>query len=105
MPSTGISVDGIHETVKERCVVAARLLQRLADGDGELADAFDVALDLVAGHGGGNAGRRAGHDDVTGRKLHHFRKLGDDFRHVPDHLIEIAVLADLAVDLERDLAL
>src|SRR5581483_7402194 len=78
----------------------AGLFQRLADRDGELADTFDFTLDLVAGDRGGDAGWRAGHDDIAGGELHHFRKLGNDFRHVPDHLIEIAVLADLAVDLE-----
>src|SRR5271169_2856345 len=81
------------------------LFQRLPDGDGELADVFDLALDLVAGDGRGDAGGRAGHDDVTCAKLDHFRQLGNDLRHVPDHLVEVAVLTDLAVDLERDAAL
>ena len=71
----------------------------------ELADALDLAFDLVAGDGGGDARRRAGHDDVAGRERDHFRELGDDLRHVPDQLIEVAVLAQFAVDLERDLAL
>ena len=39
-----------------------------------------------------------------GRKLDHLGELGDDLRHVPDHLIEVAVLAHLAVDLEHDAA-
>ena len=81
------------------------LLQRLPDRDVELADAFDLALDLVAGDGGGDARRRAGHDDVAGGELDHLGQFRDDLRHVPDHLIEIAVLAHLAVDLERDAAL
>ena len=50
-------------------------------------------------------GRRAGHDDVAGFQRHHLRQLGNRLRHVPDHLVEIAVLAQLAVHLERDAAL
>ena len=38
-------------------------------------------------------------------QFHHFRQVGNDFRHVPDQLVEIAVLAQFAVALERDLAL
>ena len=68
----------------------------------ELADALDLAFELVAGNGGGDARGRAGHDDVAGRELDHLGKLHDHLRHVPDHLREIAVLADLAVALERD---
>src|SRR5581483_12486374 len=86
-----------HKTDKDAVREKPNLLQRLANGDGELADALDFALDLVAGDRGGDARRRAGHDDVTGGELHHLRKLGDDIRHVPDQLVEIAVLADLAV--------
>src|ERR1700684_3719252 len=84
---------------------ASTLLQRRPDRDIERADALDLTLDLVAGDGGGDARRRSRHDDVAGRKLDHLRKFRDDLRHVPDHLIEIAVLAHLAVDLEQDAAL
>ena len=34
-----------------------RLLERLADRDGQLADALDLAFELVAGHGGRDARR------------------------------------------------
>src|SRR5262249_15137421 len=46
-----------------------RLLRRRADGHGELADALDLALELVACDRGGDAGRSAGHDDVAGGEL------------------------------------
>src|SRR5580658_4412034 len=80
------------------------LFQRRPDRDIERADALDLTLDLVAGDGGGDARRRSRHDGVAGRELDHLRKFRDDLRHVPDHLIEIAVLAHLAVDLEHDAA-
>src|SRR6202451_2857698 len=78
--------------------------ERLAYRHAEFSDALDRALELVAGNGGGDARRRSRHDDVAGRELDHLRKLRDDLRYVPDHLIEIAVLAHLAVDLEHDAA-
>src|SRR6266508_5655733 len=82
-----------------------RSFQRRADRHAELAHTLDLALDLVARDRGGDARGRSGHDDVAGRKLDHLGQLGDDFRDVPDHLIEIAVLAHLAVHLEHDAAL
>ena len=40
--------------------------------------------------------------DVTRGQLNHFRQFRNELGHFPDHLIEIAVLAHLAVDLERN---
>src|SRR5579872_1680712 len=82
-----------------------QLFQRLPDRDLQGADALDLALDLIARDRGGDARRRTRQNDVAWGKLDHLREFGDDFGHVPDHLIEIAVLADLAVDLEYDAAL
>src|SRR5579871_1434485 len=78
---------------------------RLADRNLQRADAVDAALDFVAGVKLGDAGRRAGHDDITGGKLHLLRELPDDLRHAPDQLSQIALLRFLAVDREPDLAL
>src|SRR5258708_30805673 len=80
------------------------LRQRRTDRDIERADALDLARDVVAGDGSGDARRRSRHDDVAGRQLDHLRKLRHDLRYVTDHLIEVAVLAHLAVDLEHDAA-
>ncbi len=52
-----------------------------------------------------DARRRAGHDDVAGRELDDLGQFPDRLRHVPDHLIEVAVLLHDAVDLEHDAAL
>src|ERR1700731_367295 len=76
--------------------------RRLADADSEGADARDLALELVAGHGRGDAGGGSGHDHVAGGKLDHLAELADHLRHAPDHLGEVAVLAHLAVDLQGD---
>src|SRR5580704_9930356 len=78
--------------------------ERLPNRHAEFSDTLDFALDLVAGDGGRDARWRAGHNDVAGGELDHLRKFCDDLRHVPDHLIEVAVLAHLAVDLEHDAA-
>src|SRR5277367_6037261 len=90
---------------RQRSFLVSELLQRRPNRDVELADALDLALDLVTGDGGGDARRRTRHNDVAGCELDHLRQFRDDFRHVPDHLIEVAVLTHLAVDLERDAAL
>src|SRR5262245_37389671 len=81
------------------------LLQRLADRHRQLADAFHFTFELVARHRRGDARGRAGHDDVAGLERDHLRELRDDLRHVPDHLRQVAVLANLAVALEADVAL
>src|SRR5205823_3952403 len=47
------------------------LLQRLADRHSQLRQALDLAFELVAGDGRGDARRRAGHDDVAGLECHH----------------------------------
>src|SRR5580704_14140883 len=85
-------------------VVRPPSLQGLPYRHAEFSDSLDLALDLVAGDGGGDARWRAGHDDVAGREVDHLRKFCDDLRHVPDHLIKVAVLAHLAVDFEHDAA-
>src|ERR1700748_3851923 len=82
-----------------------RLFRGRADGHRELADALDLAFELVARNGRGDAGRGAGHDNVAGGKLDLLGELLDHLRDVPDHLREIAVLANLAVALEHYLAL
>src|ERR1041384_3381490 len=83
-----------------------RELRRLwPDRHAHFADALDLAFQPVSGLERAHTRRRAGHDDVAGRKLDHLGELPDDLRHVPDHLLEIAVLLHLAVDLEIDAAL
>src|SRR5690348_11719541 len=79
-----------------------RLFGWRADRDGELADPFDRAFDLVARDGCGYARRRAGHDDVTCRKLDLLGELRNHLGDVPDHLFEVPVLAHLSVHLEGD---
>src|SRR5262245_52191500 len=69
-----------------------RLRRLRPDRHGQLTDALDLAFELVAGAQRTDAGGRAGHDDVARRERDHLGQLPDDFRHVPDHLLEIAVL-------------
>src|ERR1051325_4807910 len=83
-----------------------RELSRLRpDRYADLADALDLAFELVAYLQRRNASGRAGHDDVAGFERDHFGELPDDLRHVPDHLLEVAVLLHLAIDLEIDASL
>src|SRR5215472_17880032 len=79
-------------------------LQRRPDHHRQRSDAFDLAFELVAWDRRCHPGRGARHDDIAGHELDHFGKIGDDLGHIPDHLVEIAVLADLAIALERDAA-
>jgi branched-chain amino acid transport system ATP-binding protein len=93
-----------HAYVLENGRITLALRRRWADRHRQSADGFDFAFEFVAGHGGGHAGRRSGHDDVAGGELDHFRELDDDLRHVPDHLRQIAVLPHFAVGRECDAA-
>ena len=68
----------------------------------QVADAVDMRLHHVAAHHGADPGGRPGHDDVAGRELEVLRQVGDHLGDLPDHLVEVALLADLAVDLEHD---
>src|SRR5690348_3746471 len=76
-----------------------------ADGDGEVAEAVDMAFERVALDHGGDAGGRAGIDEVARRQRDEAREIGDRFGNGPDQLRDVALLADLAVDLEPDGAL
>src|SRR5262249_56892502 len=42
--------------------------------------------------------------DVASGEIDHLRQLADDFGNIPDHLLEIAILPNLAVARERDAA-
>src|SRR5579859_126677 len=77
----------------------------LADRHLQCADAVDAALDLVARRDRGNAGRRAGHDDVAGADLDLLRQFPDDLRDIPDQLGEVTLLPFGAVHGQPDPAL
>ncbi len=47
-----------------------------------------------------DARRRAGVDEVAGLQLEQAGEIGDHLRHLPDQLVEVALLSQLAVDLE-----
>src|SRR5262245_53726703 len=80
-------------------------LFRREDLDLQLAQAVDSGEELVPGLGGADAGRRAGHDEVAGFQRVVLREEGDLLGHAPDHLVDIGVLANGAVDLQPELAL
>ena len=50
-----------------------------------------------------DAGRRTGEDQVAGRQFEQAGQFGDDLRHRPDHVGDVAALARLAIDVEADL--
>src|SRR5882672_1862984 len=68
----------------------------------QLTDTVDSTLHPVAALHRADAGWRAGEDEIAGLQLEQAGEMGDDLRHCPDHLGEIAGLAALAVDLEPD---
>ena len=67
-----------------------------------LANAVDAAAHDVAALDRAHTGGRTGVDQVAGGQGEQAREIGDDFRHRPDQLIEITVLAGDAVDVEPD---
>src|SRR5260370_52205 len=69
-----------------------------ADGDGEIGQAVDMALEPVALDHGGDAGGRAGIDEIARRQGHEAREIGDRFGNGPDQLRDIAGLAGLSLD-------
>src|SRR5438094_331524 len=82
-----------------------RVAERRSDRHRELADAVDLGRELVARDRRPHARRSAGENDVARRERHLLRELGDDLRHAPDQLLEIAVLAHGAVDRKPDASL
>src|SRR5215470_20201523 len=104
-PLTTRRRDGAIAAVLDLSMMCSASARRRADRNRQRADAGDLAFELVAGDGGGDARGGPGHDDIAGGELDHLAELDDHLWHAPDHLREIAVLAHLAVDLERDAAL
>ena len=70
----------------------------------EVADAVDVALEVVAPVDGTHAAGRAGHDHVARLKFDQRRQIADGLGHLPDLLGQVALLAQLAVDAQPDRA-
>src|SRR6185503_4030647 len=66
------------------------------------ADARDLGVQQVAALDGGDAFRRAAEDQVARLQLPRRREVLDDLADVPDELADRALLADGAVDRERD---
>src|SRR6266852_759814 len=72
------------------------------DPDRDLLDAVHAAVQLVAALQESHAGRGAGEDQVARLQDVQLREIGDDVRHGPDHLLQVALLAHLAVHLQPD---
>src|SRR5205085_2091339 len=83
---------------------SASIWNDLALGDRhlEIADAVDMALELVALLGGPDARGRAGEDQVAGFELEQTGQELDLVGDVPDHLRQVARLLAHAIDLEPD---
>src|SRR5260370_39766157 len=71
-----------------------------ADGDGEIGQAVDMALEPVALDHGGDAGGRAGIDEIARRQGHEAREIGDRFGKRPGQMSDIGRLADACLDPE-----
>src|SRR5882762_10882892 len=70
----------------------------------QLPEAFYSCEKLIPRFGGADTGRRAGHDEIARLQGVVLCKKRDLFGHAPDHLVDIRVLAKLAVHLEPELA-
>src|SRR5882762_4428354 len=70
----------------------------------QLAEPLDSREKLIPRLGGAHAGRRARHDEIARFQGVVLREKRDLFRHTPDHLVDVRVLAKLAVYLEPELA-
>src|SRR3989304_5105038 len=96
-------------TSNARCATAACRASRRASsarvGDGQIAHAVDMALELVARMDGPDARGRAGEDEIPGLYRDELRQIGDLLLHVPDLLREVALLPRLPVHLDPDRAL
>src|SRR6185437_4913367 len=86
-------------------VSAMRPSRGSGDGDGEVAEPVDMAFERVALDHGSDAGGRAGIDQIARRQGDEAGEIGDRFGDGPNQLRDVALLADLAVDLEPDRAL
>src|ERR1700740_2740594 len=74
------------------------------NGNRQPSNALDGADKLVSGMHGANPGRRAGEGQVACLELVLVREIGNDLRHVPDQLREVAALALRAVHRQGDRA-
>src|SRR5438309_709432 len=79
-------------------------LSRRQDFHPQLPEALYSCEELVPLLGGAHTGRRAGHDEIARFQGVVSREKRDLFGHAPDHLVDIRVLAKLAVHLEPELA-
>src|SRR5450830_451165 len=50
-------------------------------------------------------GRRPGHNQIASFQFEYGRQMGNDLGHIPDQLVEVALLLDFAIDLQPDGAL
>src|SRR5882757_3228550 len=91
-------------SVLER-VAALILLLSFCYHDRYVANAFDTPGHDIPGNNRTHAFRCPGIDDVAGYQLHVAGEVGDYLRHAPNQLGQVAVLLELAIELEPDRAL
>src|SRR3546814_16514285 len=72
----------------------------VCSSDLQLADALDEAVQRVAALHRRHARRGARHDQVACLQLAQLGEEGDHLRHLPDQLVEVALLALLSVHLQ-----
>src|SRR5438552_19201905 len=79
-------------------------LSRRQDFHAQLPEALYSCEELIPRLGGAHTGRRACHDEIARLQGVILRKKCDLLGHAPDHLVDVRVLAKLAVYLEPELA-
>src|SRR5689334_4962507 len=65
-----------------------------------LIDPCDMSDHFVAPDDRSNACGGTGKNQIARLKREETREIGNHFRHLPDHLVKVSILAELAIDLE-----
>src|SRR5688572_21556834 len=75
------------------------------NADLDVADALDVAAQHITAVDGTYARGRSRKDDVARHQREQARQIADHLRYLPDHLIQVASLLALAIDVQPNRAL
>jgi hypothetical protein len=70
------------------------------DTDFEITNTLDVAVEYIATVYSADARGRSRKDDVSGHQREQARQIVDHLRNLPDHLVQVASLSSLTIDVQ-----